>query len=94
MTTKETRERAVREAQTICDELVPGKVRVYDYYCDEANKWYLVGSYQSYMKLGEKQEVTACVTDWREEMDSHFKMLPSGRAMYSLIGFFTEFFKF
>ena len=70
MTTKETRERAVREAQTICDELVPGKVRVYTEYCDESNAWYMVGAYQSYLNYAGKAQ--AVVSDWREKMDRYY----------------------
>ena len=67
-----TREKAVREAQTVLDFMVPGKVRVYTEWCEDTNRWYMVGAYQSYMKLGEKMEVTAIVSDKREKMDRFY----------------------
>ena len=67
-----TREKAVREAQRLVDQLVPGKVRVYTEWCDDTHAWYMVGAYQSYMKLGEKMEVTAIVSDKREKMDRYY----------------------
>jgi hypothetical protein len=67
-----TREKAVREAQAICDTYVPGKVRVYTEYCDETNAWYMVGAYQSYMQLGDKKAATAVVSDKREKMDRFY----------------------
>ena len=77
-----TREKAVVKAQAICDTYVPGKVRVYTEYCNDTNAWYMVGAYQSYMKLGDKMEVTAIVSDKREKMDRFYD-----------VSVFTHFFK-
>ena len=77
-----TREKAVREARTVLDFMVPGKVRVYTEWCEDTNRWYMVGAYQSYMKLGDKMEVTAIVSDKREKMDRFYD-----------VSVFTHFFK-
>ncbi len=77
-----TREKAVREAQAVLDFMVPGKVRVYTEWCEDTNRWYMVGAYQSYMKLGDKMEVTAIVSDKREKMDRFYD-----------VSVFTHFFK-
>ena len=65
-----TREKAVREAQAICDTYVPGKVRVYCEWVEEANAWYMVGEYQSYLNYAGKPK--AVVTDKREKMDRYY----------------------
>lgn len=65
-----TREKAVREAQRLVDQYVPGKVRVYTEWCEEANAWYMVGAYQSYLNYAGKPK--AVVSDKREKMDRYY----------------------
>ena len=65
-----TREKAVREAQRLVDQYVPGKVRVYCEWVEEANAWYMVGAYQSWLNYAGRKE--AVVTDKREKMDRYY----------------------
>ena len=65
-----TREKAVRAVEAILDQVVPGKVRVYTEYCEEANAWYMVGAYQSYLNYAGKTQ--AVVSDKREKMDRYY----------------------
>ena len=65
-----TREKAVREAQRLVDQYVPGKVRVYCEWCEEANAWYMVGAYQAWLEYAGRKE--AVVTDKREKMDRYY----------------------
>jgi len=67
-----TREKAVREAQAVVDQYVPGKVRVYCEWCEEANAWYMVGAYQSYIDLGERKTPTAVTSFRTEKMDRYY----------------------
>ena len=70
MSNKETREKAVREAQTVLEFTVPGKVRVYCEWCEDTNRWYMVGAYQSYLNYAGKTQ--AVVSDKREKMDRYY----------------------
>ena len=71
-----TREKAVREAQTVLGFMVPGKVKVYCEWCEDTNRWYMVGAYQLHMniELGEKKTKTiASRTCYkREKMDRYY----------------------
>ncbi len=63
---RETREKAVREAQTLVDQYVPGKVKVYCEWCEDTNAWYMIGEYQSYMVHGRG------IGYKREKMDRYY----------------------
>ncbi len=39
----------VKTAQTLIDQVVPGKVRVEAEYCDESRAYYMVGTYDQYI---------------------------------------------
>ena len=67
-----TREKAVREAQNLVDQLVPGKVRVYTEWCDDTHAWYMVGAYQSYIDLGERKTPTYVTSFKTEKMDRYY----------------------
>ena len=71
-----TREKAVREAQTVLEFMVPGKVKVYCEWCEDTNRWYMVGAYQLHMniELGEKKTKTiASRTCYKtEKMDRYY----------------------
>ena len=75
-----TRTKAVNEAQAVLDFMVPGKVKVYCEWVEEANAWYMVGEYQSYLNYAGKPK--AVVTDKREKMDRYYD-----------VSVFTAFFK-
>ena len=65
-----TREKAVREAQAVVDFMVPGKVKVYCEWCEDTNRWYMVGAYQSYIEIGGKVKT---VTSYKtEKMDRYY----------------------
>ena len=80
MSNKETREKAVREAQRLVDQYVPGKVRVYTEYCDESRAWYMKGAYSLYMDYAGK--VTGVTMEKTEKMDRYYSA-----------DLFTHFFK-
>ena len=65
-----TREKAVREAQNLVDQYVPGKVRVYCEWVEEANAWYMIGAYQSY--VGYAGTVSGVTMEKREKMDRYY----------------------
>ncbi len=71
-----TREKAVRKAQAVVDFIVPCKVKVYCEWCEDTNRWYMVGAYQQHMniELGEKKTKTiASHTCYkREKMDRYY----------------------
>ena len=67
-----TREKAVREAQAVVDFMVPGKVKVYCEWCEDTNRWYMVGAYQSYIDLGERKTPTSVTSFKREKMDRYY----------------------
>ena len=75
-----TREKAVREAQNLVDQYVPGKVRVYCEWVEEANAWYMIGAYQSY--VGYAGTVSGVTMEKREKMDRYYD-----------VSVFTHFFK-
>ena len=76
---KETREQAVRAAQAILDQVVPGKVQVSAEYCSESRCYYMKGEYMNYINIGGK---TAAVASWKtEKMDRYYDT-----------GIFTHFF--
>ena len=77
-----TREKAVREAQTVLEFMVPGKVKVYCEWCEDTNRWYMVGAYQQHMYgfLGEGLISHTCYK--REKMDRYYD-----------VSVFTHFFK-
>ena len=65
-----TREKAVREAQALVDQYVPGKVRVYCEWCEDTNRWYMVGAYQSH--IGYAGKVASVTSYKREKMDRYY----------------------
>ena len=65
-----TREKAVREAQTVLEFMVPGKVKVYTKYCDESRTRYMVGEYQSYINYAGKPKGIAMYKS--EKMDRYY----------------------
>ena len=65
-----TREKAVREAQNLVDQYVPGKVRVYCEWVEEANAWYMVGAYQSFLTYAGKAK--GIVMHKHEKMDRYY----------------------
>ena len=75
-----TREKAVREAQAVLEFMVPGKVKVYCEYCDETNRWYMIGEYQSY--IGYAGKPAGIVMHKHEKMDRYYD-----------VSVFTHFFK-
>ena len=75
-----TREKAVREAQTVLEFMVPGKVKVYCEWCEDTNRWYMVGAYQSH--IGYAGKVASVTSYKREKMDRYYD-----------VSVFTHFFK-
>jgi len=75
-----TREKAVREAQAVVDFMVPGKVKVYCEWCEDTNRWYMIGAHQQYMNYAGK--VTGVTMEKREKMDRYYD-----------VSIFTHFFK-
>ena len=75
-----TREKAVREAQALVDQYVPGKVRVYCEWCEDTNRWYMKGAYHLFMDYAGK--VTGVTMEKTEKMDRYYSA-----------DLFTHFFK-
>ena len=75
-----TREKAVREAQAVLEFMVPGKVKVYCEWCEDTNRWYMVGAYQRY--IGYAGKPTGVTMEKREKMDRYYD-----------VSVFTHFFK-
>ena len=75
-----TREKAVREAQAVLEFMVPGKVKVYCEWVEEANAWYMIGEYSSYINYAGK--AAGVVMHKHEKMDRYYD-----------VSVFTHFFK-